>query len=507
MKEQFEYLLKIFKKVSDNEYQYCGLAFSNKVANGYEIIETDISSLPSIMPNESQIDEFNQTIKLSPTDDFVFIAEEKDFLDIWGLLLGITLEEYIDMADNKYRGLHLVKDIDDNFKFKWIPLKRNTSIFDFGGLFSEMLSSTLNKDYQTKVYEERDFFNDYNSLDARKEIDVNRIITEMKRKFIAQEDVIDSIVLNIYANQRLIDTKDKDLISTSKSSILLDGPTGTGKTAIIKEVADRLGLPVVITKSTAYSTTGYVGSDLSDILQKLLQKANGNLELAQRGIVCMDEFDKLGGGDKDNSLIMKEAVQEDLLIFIGGSTYDISPNGNIFSPQKQEFDTTNLTFIGMGAFTDLLESKKKEVSKTTMGIVSNTAKEETKNTYVVENKDYIEYGLIRELVGRLTLKTHTKAYMKEDYKKILLNSDISPLKMFEKTVRALGVEFVSADSDFIDEAASLAYDMGSGVRGLQEIFSDIKNYYLNDIINNNCKEIYLTVETLNLVKEKKIRKF
>ena len=341
------------------------------------------------------------------------------------------------------------------------------------------------------------------------DIDINEIIRQIKDKFIGQDEAVEAVVSNIYANQRIIETGNRDLISTQKASILLDGPTGTGKTAIIKEVADRLSLPMVITSATAYSGTGYVGGSITDILVKLLEKTKGNLELAQRGIVCLDEFDKLGQSPNEgNNLKMKTAVQQELLAFISGTKYDIEYMGKTI-----EFDTSNLTFIGMGAFTKIRDQKIAErlmQSKNhTIGFASydESGKEETNNTYVMTEQDYINFGLERELIGRFSLLTSTKAYSIDDYKNILLKSSISPLKMFIEFAKSFGVESVNYDDDFIQMAAEIAYKDNFGARGLQKIISNLKNSLLLEIMNNKTKSINLTTEMLKKSEQKNIRTF
>lgn len=342
-------------------------------------------------------------------------------------------------------------------------------------------------------------------------IDINEIINQTKGKIIGQNETIEAVVSNIYANQRIIETGNKDLISTQKAAILLDGPTGTGKTAIIKEVADKFSLPIVITSSTAYSSTGYSGGNLTDILVKLLDKTKGDLELAQRGIVCLDEIDKLGqSSKKEDNLVMKKAVQEELLTFIGGAKFDIEYMGKTI-----EFDTSNLTIIGMGAFTRIRNQKIAEKSMSakkskTIGFAisdDSAEKKQSDKTYVMTEQDYINSGLERELVGRFSLITSTKAYSVEDYKNILINSTISPLKMFTEFAKSFGVEDISYDDTFIEMMAEMAYSDNFGARGLQKIVSNLKNSLLLEIMNSKNKTITLTTEMLKKSEEKHIRSF
>lgn len=341
--------------------------------------------------------------------------------------------------------------------------------------------------------------------------DINEVIRQIKDKIIGQDEAVEAVVSNIYANQRIIETGNQDLIATQKAAILLDGPTGTGKTAIIKEVADRLSLPIVITSSTAYSGTGYVGGSLTDILVKLLEKTKGNLELAQRGIVCLDEIDKLGHSPNEtDSLKMKTAVQQELLTFISGAKFDIEYMG-----KTVEFDTSNLTFIGMGAFTKIREQKIAEKlmqsqKHTTIGFAisnNNEQEQDSHNTYIMTAQDYVNFGLERELIGRFSLLTSTRAYSVEDYKSILVKSSISPLKMFIEFTKSFGVDGVTYDEDFIQMMAEMAYKDNFGARGLQKIVSNLKNSLLLEIMNSKSKTINLTTEMLIKSEEKNIRSF
>lgn len=338
------------------------------------------------------------------------------------------------------------------------------------------------------------------------DIDINKIISETKKKIVGQDQAIESIGANIYANQRIIATGNRDLISTQKTSILLDGPTGTGKTAIIKEFADKLNLPIAITNSGSYSATGYVGDSLNDILKDLLKKANNNLELAQRGIVCLDEFDKLGGFSKDRELIMRRAIQQELLSFMSGTKIKVSTDFVFFKDNSVEFDTSNLTFICSGAFTGLSEMKIEEKKKKPIGFSLDTESEK-ENTYTITEQDYIDYGIERELMGRIQLITSTKAYSVEDLKRILLESTISPLKGFIEFVKSFGIKQVTYDDSFIEKVAQMAYDLGFGARGLHQIFANLKDSMLLDIINNKTISINLTTEMAEKSKEKNIRRY
>ena len=210
---------------------------------------------------------------------------------------------------------------------------------------------------------------------------------------------------------------------------------------------------------------------------------------------------------------MRRAVQQELLTFIGGSKYTIEIDEH--TKAKVEFDTTNLTFISLGAFTGIrdkkIEEKTKQTKKTIIGFAGSEEvpkmETEEEKTYIMNEQDYIEYGLERELVGRISLFASTKAYTKEGYRRILLESEISPLKAFIDFAKSFGVEEVIYDDEFIEKACEMAYEANFGARGLHQIISNLKNILLIDIINNKSKTITLTVDMLNKVKEKNIRTY
>lgn len=334
---------------------------------------------------------------------------------------------------------------------------------------------------------------------SKQQIDIKKIIDEISDKIVGQDEAIKTLVSNIYFNQVLIDTLskngdiDESELDSRKISILLDGSTGTGKTAIAKEIASKLQLPIEIVNANSFSETGYVGPTITDILSKLLDQANGNLAVAERGIVVLDEIDKIATNAYYDGRDMKQGVQEELLAFIGGGKYEIKDNV-LFAP-KTIFDTSKLTFILSGAFTRLRETKIKEARKNKVGF--NTEDKSTTRTYTITPQDYIDYGLLREFFGRVKVLTSTKTYTIEDLKTILLESSISPLKNFEKTVKMFGYEGISYNDEFIENLAKKAYEMETGARGLQTIMSGIQNKMLVDLVTKQLSEkITLTEEML-----------
>ena len=302
------------------------------------------------------------------------------------------------------------------------------------------------------------------------EIDMSKInpedvIRKVKEKVIAQDKTVQTIVYNIYNNQKILESGNEDLYS-SKANIILDGPTGTGKTFILKEVSKNLSIPINITPADIFAAPGYKGAQLEQMLIPLLDQTDGNIELAERGIVVLDEFDKLCAKG-DNALEMHKAVQHSLLSYIGGTKISFEYRGKMI-----DFDTSKITFICLGAFTHLRERKIKE------GLDEN-------NQYTIKPEDYIEEGMERELVGRFSLLTATQSLDKDDMKRILLESTTSPIKNLQEIGKLYGKEITFEDK-LTDRIAAEAVVSNTGARALQTIVNGLENEYLPVITNENA---------------------
>lgn len=343
----------------------------------------------------------------------------------------------------------------------------------------------VNKKTEEKTGDQQDIEGKTTEIDISK-INPDEIIAKIKKKVIAQDRTVETVVNNIYNNQLVIESEDSNLINSSKSSILLDGPTGTGKTLIIKEVAKEMSLPMIIRSSTIFSAAGYKGEDLVEMLAGLLKITDGNLEMAERGIIVLDEFDKLAGNG-NNELEMKKAVQQELLAFLGGAKYPVEYEGKTI-----EFDTSKITFICLGAFTDLRERKISE------GV-------DNEGYYNIKPEDYINEGLLREIVGRFSLITSTQALSKEDMISILNKSEISPLTQLKNLAAVYNKELVF-DKELVDEIATIAYENNTGARALQTVCNGLRNMYLKEFRDVTKDKIYVTKDMLKKSHEISIRR-
>lgn len=314
------------------------------------------------------------------------------------------------------------------------------------------------------------------------------LLDEIKQKFIGQEETVEGLFYNIVNNQQLANME--DVPDGQRSIIFLDGPTGTGKTAITREITEKLGLPFVATSTVNYSSTGYAGGNLTDLLKQLYDKANGDLEKAQRGIIVLDEFDKIAYS-RSGGLEMKKAVQQQLLDFMGGGKYTITTGNSIFFSSQAEFDTSKLTFVCLGALTDL--RAKKTSSKQAIGFGGSSVSEQVE--YNITPQDLTDIGLERELVGRLNTYLHTNEYDEYLLKRILKESTISPIIGFTKWAETMG-KTVQIDEEVYNLIASQAYVLNTGARSLQTVMNNIRTQFIREVLRGKEKVIQLNALTV-----------
>ncbi len=316
-----------------------------------------------------------------------------------------------------------------------------------------------------------------------------QLLDEIQRKFIGQEVAAEGLFYNIINNQLLAEME--DIPDGQRSIIFIDGPTGTGKTAITREITEKLGIPFTSSSVTNYSSTGYVGGDITDVLKELYRKADCDLEKAQRGIIVFDEFDKIAYS-RSGGLEMKKAVQQQLLDFLGGGKYNIRVGNSIFDMNEIEFDTSKLTFVCLGALTDL-RSKKTE-TRQTIGF-GQTSQSSEEQTYSITPQDLMSIGLERELVGRFNTYLHTDDYSKESLEKILRESTISPLIGFKKWIEARGKQLI-IDEKVYGLIAEQAYELNTGARSLQTVMNNIRTSFIREVLRGTDNTIHLDSETV-----------
>ena len=282
-------------------------------------------------------------------------------------------------------------------------------------------------------------------------------------------------------------------LDVDKSNVLLIGPSGCGKTLLAKTLAKIINVPFAIVDATVYTEAGYVGEDVENILLRLLQNANYDKELAECGIVFIDEIDKLSRKGENTSItrdVSGEGVQNSLLKIIEGNVINIPPNGGRKHPYQEyiTFDTSKVLFICAGAF-DGLELKDKQQI---VGI-----HQDVKTSELNLNDELIKYGIIPELLGRLPIVVKMNSLSKEDLTNILKLKDFGIIAQYEKLLEVDNIK-LEIDESAVLKIVDIAYKSTTGARSLKQVMEKIMlDIMFNLETNHSVKTCLISSSTID----------